>query len=506
MIKIFATTDIHGKLYPYDYRTMSESNSSICHIKTLIDSLSDDNSIIVDNGDLIQGNFVENFVDKYNPAVMCVNEIGYDIWNMGNHEFNFGEKNLLKNIAAFKNSALIANIDHPIMESYKIIEINDIKIAFIGIDTLMVNSFGNGLLNHPPIVDPVETLNELMPKIKPISDVIVGLFHVGMKDENSKLHTGVESILKDLKIPFDVIIAGHTHEEIEKKYIGETLITQPGAYAKSVSLVELEFSNKSLINKNSKLIQSKNFYPDIDLLEKLLPFHRNIYDNICRTIGYLENVEGDYDYDLEDGPLIHLFTNAISSYYPCDVVAFQFDFKNPVLKNGPLTLSELSKIYSYTGGEVTVYKITGEQLRKYINWSYRYFSLVNGYVEISKRRVRFKYKTLDIFGNIQYTIDLNKEDVVCDLKYASGQPILDSDFLTIGMNQYRMNYLTCDRGPLKNTFAQKIISSTETKNNGKFGTIRELVEQYLKSLPNETFVYNETKLFKVLQKKKTMEI
>ena len=73
------------------------------------------------------------------------------------------------------------------------------------------------MLNHPPIVDPVETLNELMPKIKPISDVIVGLFHVGMKDENSTLHTGVESILKDLKIPFDVIIAGHTHEEIEKK-------------------------------------------------------------------------------------------------------------------------------------------------------------------------------------------------------------------------------------------------------------------------------------------------
>ena len=70
-------------------------------------------------------------------------------------------------------------------------------------------------------------------------------------------------------------------------------------------------------------------------------------------------------------------------------------------------------------------------------------------LKFQKRRARFKYKTLDIFGNIQYTIDLDKEDVVYDLKYTSGQPILDSDFLTIGMNQYRMNYLTCDRGPLK---------------------------------------------------------
>ncbi|WP_159445239.1 bifunctional metallophosphatase/5'-nucleotidase [Peptoniphilus asaccharolyticus] len=505
MIKIFATTDIHGKLYPYDYRNMSESNSSICHIKTLINSLADENSIIIDNGDLIQGNFVENFVNKYNPAIMSINDIGYDIWNMGNHEFNFGEEILLKNVSAFKNTALIANIDHPIMESYKIIERDGIKIAFVGIDTLMVNSFGNDTLSHPPITDPVDTLNKIMPEIKSKADVIIGLFHVGMTNENSIEHTGVESILKDLQIPFDIVIAGHTHEEIERRYIGDTLITQPGAYAKSVSLIELEFSNKILTNKSSKLIQTKNFYPDSDLLEKLLPFHRSIYDNICRVIGYLENVEGDYDYDLEDGPLIHLFTHAIKSYYPCDVMAFQFDFKNPVLKNGPLTLSKLSKIYSYTGGEITVYKITGEQLRKYINWSYRYFSLVDGNVEISERRARFKYKTLDIFGNIKYNLDLSREDIVIDLQYLSGEPILDSDVLTIGMNQYRMNYLTCDRGPLRNSSVQKIISSTETPNNDKFGTIREIVEQYLKSLPNETFIYNDTTLFNILQKKKTME-
>ncbi|WP_455258492.1 hypothetical protein, partial [Peptoniphilus asaccharolyticus] len=109
------------------------------------------------------------------------------------------------------------------------------------------------------------------------------------------------------------------------------------------------------------------------------------------------------------------------------------------------------------------------------------------------------------FGNIKYSLDFSKEDIVLDLQYLSGEPILDSDVLTIGMNQYRMNYLTCDRGPLKNSSIQKIISSTETPNNDKFGTIREIVEQYLKSLPNETFIYNDTTLFNILQKKKTME-
>lgn len=502
MIKIFATTDIHGKLYPYDYKNMKSSKSSICHIKSIINSLKDKNSIIVDNGDLIHGNFVEKFVTKSNPAILAFNDIGYDIWNMGNHEFNFGEKTLLKNINSFQNDSLILNIEKPIMKGYKIIEVDNHKIAFIGINTLMVNSFGNESLDHPLITDPVEILNKIMPEIQEKSDAIIGLFHVGLYDENSVVHTGVESILKDLKIPFDVVIAGHTHEETSSKYICNTLVTQPGAYAKSVSLIELEFDKDSLIDKNVKLIQSSDYEPDSSLLKKLEPFHTEICKYITHILGYLENVEGNYDYDLEDGPLIHLFTEIMRSYYPTDVVAFQFDFKKPSLKNGTFDRSQLSKIYSYTGGEVSVYEITGAQLRKYINWSYRYLTFSNGSIKVSKRRSTFKYKTLDIFGNIQYTIDLEKNDLVVDLKYSNGMPILDTDVLTIGMNSYRMNYLTCDRGPLKNTIVKKIITSTETSHNNKFGTIRLIAEQYFNDLPDKTYVYDDKKLFNIIQKNK----
>lgn len=499
MVKIFATTDVHGKLYPWDYKSMSQSTSSLCHVKSIIKSLGDNNSIIVDNGDLIQGNFVEKFVNDKNPAILAINDIGYDIWNMGNHEFNFSEKTLNKNLTSFKGTPIIANSSQKLALPFKIIEVEQNKIAFIGITTPMVNSFTNNSRANPIITDPVDVLNKIMPDIKKNSDAIIGLFHVGIFDENSTIHTGVESILKDLLIPFDVIIAGHTHEEIEKLYFQNTLITQPGAYSKSVSLIELDFKNNALLNKDVKLIQSSNFEPDKELLTKIDPFHLEICNYISHILGYLQNVEGNYDYDLEDGPLIHLFTEIMRSYCPTDVVAFQFDFKKPSLKNGAFDRSQLSKIYSYTGGEVTVYEITGLQLKKYINWSYRYLTYSNNQIKVSKRRSTFKYKTLDIFGNIKYTIDLEKENSVIDLRYLSGEPILDSDILTIGMNSYRMNYLTCDRGPLKNTSVKKIISSTDTSNNGKFGTIRQIAEQYFKDLPEKTFVYDNVKHFEIIQ-------
>lgn len=502
MIKIFATTDIHGKFFPYNYKSTTTSNTSICHIKSIIKSLRDKNSIVVDNGDLIHGNFAERFVDRDNPSIISINDIGYDIWNMGNHEFNFGEKILLKNVKEFKNTALIANIEKPIMPGFRIMEIDDKRIAFIGINTIMVNSFGNNSLQTPKILDPVDVLNKIMPEIKSNSDVIIGLFHVGLYDENSVNHTGVESILKDLIVPFDIVIAGHTHEEHESVYIGTTLVTQPGAYANSLSLIELDFEENKLTNKTARIIYSDKYMPDEQLLKKLQPYH----DEICKyskyILGYLENVEGNYDYDLEDGPLIHLFTSIMRSYYPTDVVSFQFDWKKPVLCNGAINRSQLSKIYSYTGGEVSVYEITGAQLKRYINWSYRYLTYKDGAIKISKRRATFKYKTLDIFGNIKYKIDLEKEDMVIELKYLDGRDILDDDLLTIGMNSYRMNYLICDRGPLKNTTVRKITSSTENKLNNKFGTILKIAEQFFDDLNDKTFKYNGDVNFKIIQNSK----
>ena len=55
------------------------------------------NSVLVDNGDLIQGNPIADYQaaqgykeGKSNPAVDCLNAMNYEVGTLGNHEFNYG--------------------------------------------------------------------------------------------------------------------------------------------------------------------------------------------------------------------------------------------------------------------------------------------------------------------------------------------------------------------------------------------------------------------------------
>ena len=49
------------------------------------------NTILLDAGDMIQDNSAELFNDQpESPMMVAMNEMNYDAWVMGNHEFNFG--------------------------------------------------------------------------------------------------------------------------------------------------------------------------------------------------------------------------------------------------------------------------------------------------------------------------------------------------------------------------------------------------------------------------------
>ncbi|MDD7218906.1 MAG: metallophosphoesterase [Clostridia bacterium] len=91
-IQILSTSDIHGKMLPYDYALDAEDTSgSLAQISTLVKELRTENTIVLDNGDLIQGNSADLFLDdEIHPMILGLNAVGYDIWVPGNHEFNYG--------------------------------------------------------------------------------------------------------------------------------------------------------------------------------------------------------------------------------------------------------------------------------------------------------------------------------------------------------------------------------------------------------------------------------
>jgi 2',3'-cyclic-nucleotide 2'-phosphodiesterase/3'-nucleotidase len=114
-IALLATTDLHGNMLPYDYFLAKPEQRGLAKIATLIRAARADNpnNLLIDCGDTIQGTPLEEVHQQYvqaghlplelhfagppldrDPMMLAMNELGYDAMVVGNHEFNFGLKNL----------------------------------------------------------------------------------------------------------------------------------------------------------------------------------------------------------------------------------------------------------------------------------------------------------------------------------------------------------------------------------------------------------------------------
>ena len=96
-----------------------------------------DYTLLIDNGDLLQGGLFSS-VSKGEDLIDMVNTAGYDILTFGNHEFDYGMDQFLKNAAKLNNPYISCNFNKEgklVFKPYVIKEFDNVKFAFIGINT-----------------------------------------------------------------------------------------------------------------------------------------------------------------------------------------------------------------------------------------------------------------------------------------------------------------------------------------------------------------------------------
>src|SRR6059036_2985816 len=97
-IVIVATTDIHGRVLGWDYVRDAATPGGLSRAATALETLRaryPSNLILVDAGDLLQGNPFATFYGRYDkrqpqPIVDAMNALQYDVATPGNHDFDFG--------------------------------------------------------------------------------------------------------------------------------------------------------------------------------------------------------------------------------------------------------------------------------------------------------------------------------------------------------------------------------------------------------------------------------
>ncbi|MEA0564494.1 5'-nucleotidase C-terminal domain-containing protein [Lysinibacillus irui] len=531
-ITLLATSDIHGRSMPWDYAVDGPNlTGSLTQLYTIIKDIRHDNpnTILLENGDLIQDNSAELFNDQpQSPMMVAVNEMGYEAWTYGNHEFNFGLDVLDKVSSQFNGARLAGNVykenGERYLPAYTIIEREGVKIGVIGMVTPLITEYEKGTnhLDGLVIKNPIEETKKAVKELEGKVDVMIGLMHMGLENENGVPGTGVKEMANAIP-ELAAIFAGHNHVLINKEDVNGVFITEPNKYGTHISRIDLTFTRQGeqleLKEKDASTIPVKKedgtfVQSDKELEETLKPYHEFAREDANIEVAQLKGtnlvpkneIKGIPTVHIQETPLSDFFHEVMLHYSKADVVAHQIDNDKASLDVGPIKKKDIAYNYQFAGGEVSVYEVTGKDLKDYMEWAVGYFnSTRDGDVTISfdKTRRSSKYSTNDYFGNVKYDIDLTEQpgNRIKNLRKLDGTPIKMEDNLKLGMNSYRMDFLVSKGQALEGRKFNMIWSSKEESAYGETGgTIRNLAIRYLKEEMNgvyEPVIQNNWKIIGV---------
>lgn len=268
-LTILGTADLQGKLEPVKSSIDLEGNGKnidvvggISRIASLIKSISsekDRSVIMVSAGDDLMGRYFSNFHGHAITGLLA--ESGYDVFALGNHEFDFGPDVLRKALSNTTLNTLCSDLDvegtaiaSECSKSY----IKEYDGVRVGLFSLMTPEF-------PYVSDggtvslrgsATEIAKEMVQSLKQQNvDLIVAVTHIGI-DLDRKLAADVDGI--------DIVFGGHSHEYLrEMEIINETLIVNGGE--KGTALVRIDV----LLDKDKKLVVDSTKYTLLPVLESI---------------------------------------------------------------------------------------------------------------------------------------------------------------------------------------------------------------------------------------------
>ncbi len=492
--EFLVTSDIHGQIYATDYTRPYEQSGTysrgLTRVSTYIKEQKaafDDNVYVVDMGDTFQGApltyyYAFNKPDVPDPAILAFRTIGYDMWVVGNHEFNYGlpiltrqmdyavspstdtEKQLTISMANYLKAE--TNSDESKdwatwrdVAPYVIKDFDGYKVAIIG--------FGNP--NIPKWDVPanwegiyfaniIETYKHYEAEMLEQADMIVVVAHSGIgSDPGSDF---IEQLVNETNT---IAFAFSGHEHGNKVYNatnkdGKTVpILQPYTKARAIAQVKVTVENGEY--SIAPEIKSMENYPlDEALAELLKPYETDTWENyMLQPIG---KALGDYPAaNLGTAPSAFVdLINTVQTWGGYDRTGENTPDKTeddtPAMLSitAPLTSGNNANLISE--GDIYLGDMFG--LYRFENWFYQITMSgeeVHQWLEFAATKIRvddegnpyvtsgdLTYYDIICGDGFRYDIDVSKPEGerVVNMTYNGVQVTADQTF-TVMVNNYRYN-------------------------------------------------------------------
>jgi len=463
-IVILGTADLHGSINNYDYFTDMQATGSaqrgLAKIWTYAKGViaANPNTILIDNGDTIQGNplaYYFNVVDTsvMNPLAAVMNEMNFVSGTIGNHEFNYGPTVLNKYKAEAEYPLLSANVtgcrDYT-FQPYVIEDVAGVQVGILGLTPPAVTHW-----ERPENIvdcvfgDAMTAANHYVPEMRAAgADVIVVAAHTGLDETYG--YGRDENFAKFLanEVPgIDVILAGHAHANVAGQTINGVLITEPNYHGRNLSDIRITVSGAgsdwTVTTKASTTPALGATVEDPAILAIATPYHTATVAYINTAIGTATgDFPGGYIARVQDGPMADLINQvqmdaAAEAGFPVEASLAALFNDGAKLNAGPIKLKDAYAAYIYDN-TLYVIEATGQQIKDELEWTATYFNQYfyePGGVTINSAVRDYNY---DLWSGIEYRLDVTKPvgSRVVELKL-NGEYLAMDQVVRVALNNYR---------------------------------------------------------------------
>lgn len=427
-LTILHSNDLHG-----DFLAENVNNDLIGGVSMLsgyVNKVRNEvpNTLYCIAGDMFRGSVIDSEF-KGTSTIEIMNAIAPDVVTLGNHETDYGIAHLLFLEKCAKFPIINANLyiksnSVRLFKPHKVLEVDGMKILFIGIitESVMKQARNEGLVGS--FLDVHEAAAEVGRICDAYNatdiDLTVLLTHIGFEEDKQL------AAMLDPAWGVDIIIGGHSHTFIEKpEIVNNIAVVQAGIGTDQIGRFDLtiDTDNNCLSDFEWKYVKvCPENCPNDEAIDKILASYKNVTDvKYSRVITRLKRKlthPGRYmETELGD-----LFCDILAESLALDVMllasgAIRNDSLGPVVQ-----VSDLAECFPYDG-DVRLLHISGKQLKAMFTYVFRdevFKGAASGFFQISKRLC------------VKYDV---KQRKISDFTF-DGEPIEDDRLYKVGLQQF----------------------------------------------------------------------
>ena len=457
-VVVVATTDVHGHATDWDYVANQPFPGGISRVATVIDSLRaayPGQVVVVDAGDLIQGDAFAAYFARVaprdpNPVIEAMNLAGYDVATPGNHEFDWGLPAMRRIISGAAFPYVSGNLytlpaDTLLYPPFVVLQRQGVRIGVTGFTTPGAAVWNRDKLAGQIRVDRIPVAaRRVMERLRRESDLTVVLAHSGMSGPASYDTTGIgaehsAATLATLTDPPDLVVVGHSHREIRDTVVGSVHFVQPKPYGTSVSITHVDLVRRDGRWRPTRiragLVSTAMVAPSARVAQRLAPARASVLEWADTSVGEASGAMRAAASRMEPTAIMN-FVHAVQLKRTGAQLsaASAFDLKAG-FDSGTIRMRDLVALYPFDN-TLRVIRISGAQLKDYLEHSVRYFRVdPAGRISIDPRVPGYDY---DMVGGARYDIDLTRP-VGARIRNLTvrRRPVTPTDAFTLAVNSHR---------------------------------------------------------------------